>query len=384
MFALIATLAIQALVSMAVLTPPVFAALAAPEIGVSANAIGVYTSLVYAAACFSSAASGGPIRRHGAIRLSQACLVACAVGLALTATASLALVLAGALLLGLGYGPVTPASSHLLIRQTPPARRALVFSIKQTGVPVGGALAGILVPALVLALGWRGAALAAALLSLMVAAAVEPVHKSLDSDADPAARGERGVLTAIRLVLASPPLRRLALASLAFSAMQLCFSAFVVTFLTERIGLALVTAGAVMAAAQVAAIGGRILWGWVADRFLATRQLLGVLGLVMAASAAALSLVTPGWPVAAIAAVTVALGASGLGWNGIYLAEVATLAPAGSAGLVTGGALSLTFLGIVIGPALFSAVIGASGSYRLAFLAAACFAAIAAVAVWRR
>jgi MFS family permease len=192
------------------------------------------------------------------------------------------------------------------------------------------------------------------------------------------------VLTAIRLVLAEPALRRLALASLAFSAMQLCFSAFVVTFLTERVGLTLITAGAVMAAAQAAAIGGRILWGWVADRFLATRQLLGLLGLVMAASAAVLSLVTPGWPVAAIAAVTVALGASGLGWNGIYLAEVATLAPAGKAGMVTGGALSLTFLGIVIGPALFSAVLGASGSYRLAFLAASCCAAIAAVAVWRR
>ncbi len=74
MISLIITLLIQALVSMAVLTPPVFAALAAPEIGVSANAIGVYTSLVYGAACVSSAISGGPIRRRGAIRVSQLCL----------------------------------------------------------------------------------------------------------------------------------------------------------------------------------------------------------------------------------------------------------------------------------------------------------------------
>jgi hypothetical protein len=36
---------------------------------------------------------------------------------------------------------------------------------------------------------------------------------------------------------------------------------------------------------------------------------------------------------------------------------------------------------MVIGPALFSVVIGASGSYRLASLAASC---CAAVAVWRR
>ncbi|HEV3178614.1 MAG TPA: hypothetical protein VGZ72_21650, partial [Stellaceae bacterium] len=41
MLALIATLAIQALVSMTVLTPPVLAALAAPDIGVASERIGL-------------------------------------------------------------------------------------------------------------------------------------------------------------------------------------------------------------------------------------------------------------------------------------------------------------------------------------------------------
>ena len=384
MFALIATLAIQALVAMAVLTPPVLAPLAAPAIGVSANIIGVYTAVIYAAACLAAAASGGPIHRLGAIRLSQYCLLLCAAGLALAATAEPFLVLAGGLLLGVGYGPVTPASSHLLIRQTPPHRRSLVFSLKQTGVPVGGVLAGILVPALALALGWRGAALVSAALCLLVATLVEPLHRRLDSDANPRARYPSGVLAAIRLVLGLPALRRLALASLAFSAIQLCFSAFVVTFLTDRIGLALVTAGAVMAAAQAAGVAARILWGWVADRFLSARLLLLLLGLLMAASGAATGLITADWPVGAIAGVTMLLGASALGWNGVYLAEVAHLAPAGAAGAATGGALSLTFLGVVIGPPLFSAVVAASGSYRPAFLAAALIAAAAAVTLRRR
>jgi MFS family permease len=384
MFALIATLAIQALVSMAVLTPPVFAAVAAPELGVDANLIGLYTALVYAAACASAALSGGPIRRLGAIRVSQICLLLCALGLALTATAFLPLVVAGALVLGAGYGPVTPASSHILIRQTPPDRRALVFSIKQTGVPVGGALAGILVPAMVLVLGWQGASLATAAIGVVLAVLAQPLRAELDADADPKARGGSSVLAAIRLVLAAPALRRLALASLAFAAMQLCFGAFVVTFLNERIGLSLVMAGAIMAAAQGAAIFARILWGWVADRFLATRRLLSLLGFAMALAGAALALVTTGWPLTLIAAVTIVLGATGLGWNGIYLAEVARLAPAGAAGAVTGGALSLTFLGIVLGPPIFSGIVALSGSYRPAFLAAGLAAALAALAVGRR
>jgi MFS family permease len=369
---------------MAVLAQPIFASRAAPDIGVSANAIGLYTSIVYAAACLSAAASGGPLRRRGAIRVSQLCLVLCALGLALTAVPSLPVIIIGAVILGIGYGPVTPASSHLLIRQTPPARRALVFSVKQTGVPVGGALAGIVVPALVSTIGWQGAALATAALSAALAFAVEPLHRSLDNDTDPQAKGERGVLAALRLVLTLSPLRRLALASLAFSAMQLCFSAFVVTFLAERVGLSLSVAGVVLAAAQVTGVGARILWGWMADWLLPTRQLLCVLGLCMAGAGAMMGLVTASWPLAAIIAVAMVLGATAVGWNGIYLAEVARLAPPGATGIATGGALSFTFLGIVIGPPLFSAIVAASDSYRPAFLAVAFCAAVAALAVGRR
>jgi MFS family permease len=65
----------------------------------------------------------------------------------------------------------------------------------------------------------------------------------------------------------------------------------------------------------------------------------------------------------------VAFGASAIGWNGVYLAEVARRAPAGMAGAATGGTLAITFLGVVIGPVLFGALSAAAGSYRAGFLA---------------
>jgi MFS family permease len=127
MLALIATLAIQALVSMTVLTPPVLAALAAPDIGVASERIGLFTALVYAGAILSSAGSGALLARIGPLRLSQWCLALCASGMAVASLAILPASVLGAVLMGLGYGPVTPASSHILIRQTPPDRRSLVF-----------------------------------------------------------------------------------------------------------------------------------------------------------------------------------------------------------------------------------------------------------------
>lgn len=384
MLALIATLAIQALATMMVLAPPVFAGLAAPEFGVNANHIGVYTAVVYAAACLSTGMSGGPVRRYGAIRVSQAALVAGAIGLALLASASLWLGIVGAVLIGIGYGPMTPASSHILIRQTPPARRALVFSIKQTGVPLGGALAGLVVPPLALPVGWKGAALAVAAVGVLLAIVCEPLHKSLDGDADPTATGGSHILAAVNMVLGEPVLRRLALASLSYSAMQLCVSAFLVTFLTERASMTLVAAGLVMAVLQAAGIVGRIFWGWAADRLVGARQTLSLLGLAIGATGAVLALVGPGWPLTPVLGVAAALGAVALGWNGVFLAEVARLAPTGSAGMATGGALALTFVGALLGPPAFGAVVDFTGSYRVAFFIAAAATTLAGLSVIRR
>ena len=384
MLVLIATLAIQALATLMVLAPPVFAGLAAPDFGISANHIGVFTAVVYAAAVLSTGMSGGPVRRYGAIRVSQAALLIGAAGLALLASASIWLGLIGAVFIGIGYGPMTPASSHLLIRQTPPARRALVFSIKQTGVPLGGALAGLVVPPLAIPFGWRGAALAVAAVSALLAIVCEPLHKSLDDDVDPKAAGGSHIVAAVNMVLGEPVLRRLALASLSYSAMQLCVSAFVVNFLTERAGMALVAAGIVMAVLQAAGIVGRVLWGWTADRLLSARQALSLLGLTIGAAGAVLALVGPGWPFALVLAVAAALGAVALGWNGVFLAEVARLAPAGSAGMATGGALALTFVGALLGPPIFGAIIDMTGSYRVAFFVAAAAAALSGFAVSSR
>jgi len=65
----------------------------------------------------------------------------------------------GTLIMGIGYGPVTPASSHLLVRTKPYSMMSIVFSIKQPGVPRGGAMAGAVAPHLGIFCGWKMSAL---------------------------------------------------------------------------------------------------------------------------------------------------------------------------------------------------------------------------------
>ena len=82
LFPLAATLAVQALVAMAVVTVPVLAPELAGATGLPAGYIGIFIAVVYAASMAASLVSGTLIQRYGAIGLSQACLVTCAAGLA--------------------------------------------------------------------------------------------------------------------------------------------------------------------------------------------------------------------------------------------------------------------------------------------------------------
>jgi nitrate/nitrite transporter NarK len=171
----------------------------------------------------------------------------------------------------------------------------------------------------------------------------------------------------IRLALSQPRLRDLALVSLGYASAQLVFIAYFVSHLTLQLGFSLVSAGAVYAAGHGAGIVGRIVWGAVADRLLAPRTTLAALGVVSAACAAATALFSAAWPLAAIVAVTVLYGASAVGWNGVFLAEVARSAPAGQVGTATGGTQFFTFGGAMLGPPVFTALVSATGSYAWAF-----------------
>ena len=371
--ALVVTLAIQVLAAWAALTGPVLAPLAAGDIGAPPYLVGIYVSVTYALAALSGLVSGGIITRLGPLRVSQMCLVLAAAGLALATLGTPVAALAGAAIVGAGYGPITPSSSQILARTTPPARLNLVFSLKQTGVPLGNALAAVALPGLGLAIGWRGSVLMTALLCLLVAAMAGPLRAELDLDLE----RNRPLLSvahvtgALRRVFGSFEIRRLALTSFAYAGMQMSLGTFLVTYLNDRLGIPIVVAGVALAFAQAAGVAGRILWGFVADRFVPPRQLLGLLGITMSVCAVLVGLFTAAWPLAAIVAVCTAYGATAIAWNGVQLAQVARLSPPGRAGEVTGGATFVTFAGVMVAPAAFSAILHVVGSYAVGYCAVA-------------
>jgi MFS family permease len=374
----VTTLAAQAAVVAASLTVPVLAPMIADESGADPSLVGFYTSSIFVAAMASSLASPPLVVRWGALRVSQWTLVLAAAGIAALTPGTLPAFAVSAVLIGFAYGPANPASSELLARVTPAHLRARVFSAKQTSVPIGGVLAGAFVPHLASAFSWRIAAAGVAVLCLGIAAALQPWRRRLDADRRLAAGFSLpSVLQPLRLLGPGGGILRLGILSALLAAVQFCFGSVFVTVLTTNGGLSNVTAGAMLSLALGTGIAARLLWGWAADRFTAPSVLAAIAGL-MAGACLAVAALSAGWPREAVAAIAILFGASAYSWNGVYLSEVAKVAPHGAIGASTAASMCMTYLGALAGPALFSSLGALTGDGRLGFwlLGAAAVAAI--------
>ena len=380
---LLLTLVIQAMVAMALLSLPVVAPVVAQTLQVSPALVGLYVSVTYAGAMVATLMGGATVARMGAIRVSQWGLVLCALGLILCAVPWMPCMVLGAVLIGLGYGPITPASSHLLARTTPKHQMSLVFSIKQTGVPLGSMLAGAVVPPLALLGNWQLSLVAVAGVCLLCAWVSQSLRAELDSDRQPDTRIRWGsLIEPIRLVLAHRSLLTMASCSFMFSMVQLSLTTYLVTFLHDDLSYGLVAAGLALSVTQLGGIGGRVVWGYVADRWLGARRMLLLLASMMALGALASAFLTTDTPQAVVIVILVGFGASAIGWNGVYLAEVARRAPPGMASMATGGTLAFTFLGVVVGPPMFGALSGLFGTYRAGFVGLMVMASISGTVLY--
>lgn len=377
---LTATVLVQVLSSLAALAGPVLAPLAARELGTAPEAVGLYTALIYLFASTGGLVAGNLIARLGPVRTSQFGLALTGAALLATGAGGLGFALVAAAMIGFAYGQITPASSQILQRIAPPERMNLIFSIKQTGVPAGNFVAGATLPTLALLLGWRGAFMIAGGACLALALAIQPLVKDFDDARDPRRRLLRAGagLDPLRQVWRTPGLRRMVEISFGYAGMQAALGTFLVVYLNQGIGLDLITAGALLSAAQGAAVPARVIWGIVADRWIAPRRVLIAIGFAMSCAALAIGWVTAAWPVVLTGAVCVVFGASAVAWNGVYLAEIARHSPPGRAGEITGAANFFTFGGVVVVPMLFSLVLTLSASYALCFALAALPCAIGA------
>jgi sugar phosphate permease len=327
--------------------------------------VGVQVILVYLASMFTSMYAGSVVDRLGPVRTAQLSMGLGSLGLGCAALPVPVVVGVASLVLGVSYGLVNPSTGQMLDSAASLARRGFLFSIKQTAVPLGGILAGMVAPPFAVLLGWQGALLAIGATTLGGAAAMQikagwfPFSRARESQTKLSMFGDLAVIWRL------PALRYTCLGVGCFAGVQFTLTTYLVTVLVNGAGVGLIAAGVGLSFFNTGGIAGRFAWGLVAD--LAGSGLSVLIALF--ATGVALLLVFPwiaaDWPTPLIYGFLGILGVVVAGWNGVFLGELLRLAPPGASARVLGGGLVFGFAGALISIGTFLLVYRWIGDYSL-------------------
>jgi len=273
-------------------------------------------------------------------------------------TLTLTLALAGA------FGAsVNAASGRAVMGWFAPDERGLALGIRQTAVPIGGAISAAALPWLASAGGTRLAFLALAGGCLGGAGVGGVLLRDTPGPAPSTSGGGAASVTR------DPTLWLLGGGSALFLTAQIAILGYCVLFLHDHRGLSAHAAAAVLAGINVLGIGARIAVGRWSDRIRERIGPIRTIGLLLAAGTAVVAALVDA-PLGMLVPALVVAGVLGLAWNGLSFTAAAETAGHARSGAALG--LQQTLLGVLgaaAPPGL--AVVVAMSSWRAAFAVAA-------------
>jgi MFS family permease len=256
-----------------------------------------------------------------------------------------------------GYAAVTPAGCHAIIFFFQKADRGFAMGIRQCGVPVAGVVGSLLLPAIALHFSYRGALAAAGLLTLTACTVASALYRE-----PRALQGERVSLRAMLeemvAIARESRLILLTLTSMILVCGQLALMGFLTLTLVHLAGYALPLALGLFTLSQIAAIGGRLSWGWMSDHLFGGSRTapLVVICVLVAITALGVSALTPATPLWIAASLASALGFTAEGWLGVSVIGFAEIGGEERAGSALGVGLTWTLFAAFVTPTLFGAI----------------------------
>ena len=267
---------------------------------------------------------------------------------------------------------VNAASGRAIMAWFPSSELGVALGIRQTAIPIGGAVGALLLPVLASAGGTRTAFLflaGACVTGAAIAAAFVRGGGASEPELEDVTRPVR-----------DPRMWLLGSGTGLYLTAQIGITGFVVLFLHEHRHVSTHAAAGLLAAINILAIAARIGSGRISDRLGSRLVPLRAIGVVLAVSTAGVAAATEA-PLGVLVPLFLVAGVLSMSWNGLAYAAAAETAGAAHTGAALG--FQQTLLGVVVAGAPPVVAIVATHSWRLAFVLAAVGPALG-VAILRR
>ena len=268
---------------------------------------------------------------------------------------------------GTGYVFVNPCTAKALTNWFPPKSRATSIGIMKSGVTLGGAIGAAVLPVLALLIGWRGALNIIAVVVILLGAISVTLYREpngkIVSEAPPTGLRE------LRSIFKNGNILMLGGLCMFYTAIQFSTSTYLVLFLKEAVYLPVVVAGSFLTLFALCGVIGRIFWGFISDKFFGGRRkitlfLIGSITAIMAFLIAFLFDAVPLWVLYIIIAI---FGLSAFGWPSVFITFLAELGGEEQAATAVGLGVSISNLGVAIGPPIFGYIVDVTQSYSYAW-----------------
>jgi L-alanine-DL-glutamate epimerase-like enolase superfamily enzyme/MFS family permease len=361
---LIGALLVQVTISIVTLGLPALAPFAMRDLNLSTAEVGLFATVLNVGTMVALLPAGWAVDVLGERRVLVVGGIATGVvGALASVVPGLVLLLPVLIIVGLAAATPTPAGSTAIMSAFALKDRGFVISVRQTGVPVGGALAALILPPLAIAFGWRHALLVAAALAVAGAAIAWLLVRRVPARRNSTIREPRGSMGAV----ISRDTTLAGLASVSLTSGQYILSSYIALYLLHDFHVPLSVGSLFLVTLNLGGLLGRLLWGTVSDRGYGQRRkrTLIVVSLIGSAGFLVLAAMPATAPKAILLVLVLALGATVIGWNGVWVTLLSEIAPPDKRGRTVAFGLTLAQVGIFTGPFLFGLLTESSHSYRL-------------------
>lgn len=268
---------------------------------------------------------------------------------------------------GAGYATAQPGGSKVVAAWFPAHERGLAMGIRQTGLPLGGALAAALLPWTAERFGIDSALLTAAAAAVAGGLIFYVLYRPAPVVAESAYRfGNQ-----LRALVADFRVRTAMWAGLTMVGAQFALLSYLMLYLRDVHDIPLTRGAWLLFAAQMSGVLGRVILARWSDHLRSGRLPAVVTAIAATAAGTFILAALPGdVPLALLYLIATAIGFWAFGWYGPWVVHVAETADGRAVGLTLAVSMTANQLGLVAAPPLFGLIVDlADTNYRPAWAA---------------
>ncbi|OTW71328.1 MFS transporter [Bacillus sp. AFS094611] len=290
------------------------------------------------------------------------------------------------LLVGMFYSVSQPGGSKVILKWFPNENRGLAMGIRQAGIPIGGALTGVLIPFLAIQYNVTYAINSMACICIIGGLLFFMFYKEPYVQED--ARKEHikiSFWTQLKVVIRKKELYPIYITGICMISLQMVLVGHFMKFLVREQTITSIVAGTVFSVMFFSGMIGRVVLAASSDLFYKGNRRTPLFIAVCTSIGLILLLVMGIHTVTSgvLYGVSALLGFFSIGWFSLFIVEVTELASEESVGITVSLALTFNQIAIIVAPVLFGYIVDEKG-YTYAWLCIVMLLSISAVSLYRK